>query len=240
MIQAFDTGIYSLFPRLLKYNSSRTLGSYLKLVDSLFDKNCDQNESFQDIIENLQDNIFFLKNGKKTVVKFIAEKMLRPPEKRSDPTTIPNKGEDLKSREVKVNVNRLAFAEFITTDFYDLQISLPSRKPDNEEKASSNVDSLSMDVQNKIVAFQVKYDLHADMFFLAEARSEYENLESETNAADEFRAVDSKLQTQIANYVKSKFSLRKEESKNLIKIDYAEGIKTKRLVNNQNNMVAVF
>lgn len=236
-VQAFDSEIYALFPRLLKYNTSRTLSGYLKQVDTLFERQGQHSEPFSQIIEGLQSNSFFLTNGKKTIVKQVAEKMLISPDKSKVKEHHLATLESL-SREVKVNVIRLAYGEFVSEDFYNLQLSLPMRVADKDaDRDHSRVDSVYTDMHTKLVAFQMKYDMHADMFFLAEARNKHEQLETEALEEDDFNAIDAKLQEQIAKFVQAKFVQPVDELKVQSKIDYAEGIKVKRLINNQNNMV---
>lgn len=217
------------------------MANYLKHADALFDQ---EKEGFNDpmaaIIEDLQDNVFFLKNGKKTIVKYIVEKMLRQPQQKGNDThkSETMKTDQQKTREVKVIVNRLTFADSASPDHYDLQISIPAKKSDTQSDVQRTElnETSSMTLKNPTVAFQIKYDIVSNMFFMVQARSEFEQLEGD-NAAADFKEVDKQLQAQIIKFIESKLQVIKEVVKENVKIDYAEGIKTKKLLKNDNNLV---
>lgn len=227
-----------LFPRLLKFSTCRSLGAYLKHVDILFDSNVESyNEPFAEIIESLQDNQFFLKNGKKTVVKYIAEKMLQAPStletSRFKDYRAQGKVPLDKQKEVKVSVNRLALGDLVCEDHYNLQLSL-SRSIEEGGDQDSNFNSLNTDIEAHPVNFQIKYDLRNDAYFMAEAQNAIENLEADVV---DFRALDDKLEHQIADLITSRHIEAELEQVKEAKIDYAEGIRIKKLAKSANNVV---
>ena len=240
LVQSFDSGVFLIFPRLLKFSTYGSLSSYLKHIDTLFDSQINNyNEPFAEILDGLQQNQFFFKNGKKSIVKYIAEKMLQAPSTSDgvkDLQNTKNRSTTDKSREVKVSVNRVVLGDLICDDHYNIQISLSRGLDIVDGDADSNFDSLNTDMQTKTVNFQIKYDLRNDMFFMAKGQNAIENLD--LNPAD-FKEFDNNLNGQISALIKSRFIKAEEEQVKEVKIDYGEGIRIKKLANSANNVVSI-
>jgi len=274
-VLGFDSTIYNVFPRLLKYTDSRSLKMFLKNVDMLFDlSDPSSSDPFCRIVSNLQENRYFQHNGRKVITKIISLKMLES-SRNIDKTKLDLEGapdlainskkmmtlnptmsgtSSVKSREIKISVNRMSLGDIHAINIFNLQLSMPMRKAPstkdqlttlaapngqtNQIRRQNSSDSLKTDRHNRNRGFQFKYNIIDDVYFLAENKGEIEDLEFDPT--DVKNSPLAALEAEMANYVDNliRMSDRGVSTRDITqkKIDYAEGIRLRKLTNNPNNL----